>query len=231
MPKKRREGQTFLGLQVDERLASELDIMRRFKDRSQFLREAIAEKLERLGRTIPEEWIHPPQPGARLAEKPSTPTVPRKRRSNLDETSFLNGALLPLACRLSAGGRNAYRAAEPPVSHDESFSKEGLFKADAAKLKDTELVAHPDVPLIADHNVLWCGTLQLAWNEAIKLVGEKLHFVAQPPLVDLMNREDFKRDDLDAGSYVALADLNAITSRTRFAQHWRKHLVARLRPN
>lgn len=96
--------------------------------------------------------------------------------------------------------------AEPPVSHDESFNKEGLFKANAAELKDTQLVAHPDTPLVADHNVLWCGTLQLAWNEAIQLVGEKFHFVAQPPLVDLMNREDFTRSDLDTGSYVAVAD-------------------------
>lgn len=92
------------------------------------------------------------------------------------------------------------------VSHDDSFDKKGLFKADVSKLKDTRLVAHPEVPLAANQNVLWCATLQLAWNEAIDLVGEKLHFVNQPPLVDALNQEDFTKDDLDPASYVAIAD-------------------------
>jgi len=94
----------------------------------------------------------------------------------------------------------------PPVSHDDSFSKEGLFKADVASLTDTQLIAQPDVPLDPAKNVLWCGTLQLAWNKAIDLVGEKLHFANQPPIVDLLNRQDFTGADLDPGSYVALAD-------------------------
>jgi hypothetical protein len=97
--------------------------------------------------------------------------------------------------------------ADPPVvSHDDSFSKEGLFKADVSKLKDTQLTAHPDTPLAENKNVLWCGTLQLAWNKAIDLVGEKLKFANQPPVVDLLNREDFTDADLAPGSYVAMAD-------------------------
>ncbi|MCE0498869.1 MAG: hypothetical protein LV481_13085 [Methylacidiphilales bacterium] len=97
--------------------------------------------------------------------------------------------------------------ADPPAtSHDASFSQEGLFKADVSSLKDTELVAHPDVPLAGNKNVLWCGTLQLAWNEAVGLVGEKLHFVNQPSVVNLLNRADFTKADLDAASYVAIAD-------------------------
>jgi hypothetical protein len=100
-------------------------------------------------------------------------------------------------------------------SHADSFSKEGLLKADVAQLKDTQMIAHPDLPLRAGENALWCGTLQLAWNEAIKLVGEKLQFVrpAQENRlsmgygeVDLLNQEDFTRADLDADSYVAIAD-------------------------
>jgi hypothetical protein len=107
---------------------------------------------------------------------------------------------------LMAAALTGARAQSPPVSHADSFSKEGLFKADVSKLKDTELVAQPDVPLAADKNVLWCGTFQLAWNKAIDLVGEKLRFVNQPPIVDLLNREDFTDADLATGSYVALAD-------------------------
>jgi hypothetical protein len=103
----------------------------------------------------------------------------------------------------------------PVVSHADSFSKAGLFKADVSKLKDTQLVVHPDAPLHKDQNVLWCGTLQLAWNKAIDLVGEKLHFVGQGDEdlptqaereVDLLNQMDFTDKDLDAASYVAVAD-------------------------
>jgi hypothetical protein len=91
-------------------------------------------------------------------------------------------------------------------SHADSFSKEGLLKADVAQLKDTQLVAHPDAPLDPATNVLWCGTMQLAWNEAIGMVGEKLRFANEPPLVGLLNQEDFTRADLDPASYVAMAD-------------------------
>jgi hypothetical protein len=108
---------------------------------------------------------------------------------------------------LAAAWMTASAWADPPVaSHDDSFSKEGLFKADVSKLKDTQLAAHPDTPLAENKNVLWCDTLQLAWNEAIGLVGEKLKFANQPPVVDLLNREDFTDADLAAGSYVAMAD-------------------------
>jgi hypothetical protein len=110
-------------------------------------------------------------------------------------------------------------------SHDDSFSKEGLFKADVTGSKDIQLVAHPDVPITPETNVLWCGTLQLAWNEAIGLVGEKLHFIQTtqnvdvPTVADLLNREDFKRGDLDPGSYVAVADFerNQVEARIRAA--------------
>ena len=92
------------------------------------------------------------------------------------------------------------------TSHADSFSKEGLLKANVAQLKDTEILAQPDVPLDPAKNVLWCGTFQLAWNKAIDLVGEKLRFENQPPMVDLLNREDFTGADLDPASYVAIAD-------------------------
>jgi len=108
---------------------------------------------------------------------------------------------------LAASGMFCGAMAEPPpASHADSFSEEGLLKADVSQLKDTQLVAHPDTPLDPTQNVLWCGTLQLAWNEAIGLVGEKLRFANEPPLVGLLNQEDFTRADLDPASYVAIAD-------------------------
>jgi hypothetical protein len=112
-----------------------------------------------------------------------------------------------LAALLAVGACLALRADSPaPGSHAAAFSDDGLVKADVSTLKDTQLVAHPDVPIPANTNVIWCGTLQLAWNEAIRLVGEKLQFVTQPPVVDLLNREDFSRKDLNPDCYVAVAD-------------------------
>jgi len=116
-------------------------------------------------------------------------------------------------------------------SHDDSFSRQGLFKADVSTLKDTQLVAHPDVPLAADENVLWCGTLQLAWNKAVGLVGEKLHFTRQPRMADLLNREDFTDADLDPSSCVALADFERNRVEDEFAPRWRKPSTARPRPS
>jgi hypothetical protein len=97
-------------------------------------------------------------------------------------------------------------AESPVTSHADSFSKEGLFKADVSSLKDTQLIAHPDAPLETDKNVLWCGTMQLAWNKTIDLIGEKPRFSIPSHLVDLLNQEDFTTADLDIGSYVAIAD-------------------------
>jgi hypothetical protein len=113
-----------------------------------------------------------------------------------------------LAALLAAGLWLNLRSDAPPApgSHDAAFTKDGLIKADVSQLRDTQIVANPDAQLNPANNVIWCGTLQLAWNEAIGLIGEKPRFFHQPPLVDLLNREDFTRRDLDPGSYVAIAD-------------------------
>ena len=63
MANQRKPGQTFIGLQADENLAAALDQARKFKDRSLFIREAIAEKLKQMGIDVPEEWIYPPPAG------------------------------------------------------------------------------------------------------------------------------------------------------------------------
>jgi hypothetical protein len=114
---------------------------------------------------------------------------------------------LPLLLALSfLAAAPCLPADPPPPSHADAFTKDGLIKADVAQLKDTQILLHPDTPIPPDTNLLWCGTFQLAWNEAIKLVGEKLQFENQPPIVGLLNRQDFTANDLDPASYVALAD-------------------------
>ena len=60
MPGKRSEGQTLIAAALDEELLVLMDSMRAGKSRSQYLREAIAEKLEAAGHTIPVEWVISP---------------------------------------------------------------------------------------------------------------------------------------------------------------------------
>ena len=73
------------------------------------------------------------------------------------------------------------------------------------QFKDTEIVAHPDIPLDPNKNVIWCGTMPLAWNEAITVLKGPLHFTPSIPLAEMLNNSGFSTDDLDADSYVVKA--------------------------
>lgn len=68
----------FIGVQVDAELAAEMDRARRRKDRSQFIREAIAEKLDGMGVRVREELIYPP-PRAKVISAVSYSKKPRKK--------------------------------------------------------------------------------------------------------------------------------------------------------
>lgn len=68
MPNKRRPNLTFIGCQVDRQLVLDLDRARKWTDRSQYIREAIAEKLNRDGIHVPEELIHPPPRGTTIMQ-------------------------------------------------------------------------------------------------------------------------------------------------------------------
>lgn len=60
MPGKRRAGQVFIGLQADAELIRDLDRARGRTDRSQFIREAIADKLKKMGIAVPDDLVYPP---------------------------------------------------------------------------------------------------------------------------------------------------------------------------
>jgi len=90
------------------------------------------------------------------------------------------------------------------LSHDDAFLGEKPPTISAANLKATTIAATPNVAL-GHRNVLWCGTFQLAWNEACALIGGDLHFAPDSPLVADLNKKAFTTNDLDAASYVALA--------------------------
>lgn len=54
-------------------------------------------------------------------------------------------------------------------------------------------------------NVLWCATLQLAWNELCALAGGPIIMEDEAPLVALLNQQIASNTGLDADSYIAVA--------------------------
>ena len=90
-------------------------------------------------------------------------------------------------------------------THDDAFTEEGLLEADAFDLKHTVVSPHLESPLPSGASVLWCGSFQLAWNEACSLIGENLRFIDEPAMVATLNKKSFTKRDLDAASYVAVA--------------------------
>ena len=90
-------------------------------------------------------------------------------------------------------------------THDDLFTAEDLLVAQADQLQATVIFPHIEIPLEPGKNVLWCGSFQLAWNEACSLLGEALHFSDDPPMVKSLNKQLFTGDSLDHDSFVALA--------------------------
>ena len=74
-------------------------------------------------------------------------------------------------------------------NHDDVFTDEGLLEADAADLKQTIVTPHLETPIASGESVLWCGTFQLAWNEACAIVGEDLHFAGEHAMVAILNKK------------------------------------------
>jgi len=76
---------------------------------------------------------------------------------------------------------------------------------DAASLTRTIVSPHLEQTIVKGNNVLWCGTFQLAWNEACQLTGGDLRFTSTNPLVTVLNQHSFTKESLDDASYVAMA--------------------------
>ena len=83
--------------------------------------------------------------------------------------------------------------------------REKLPGTSATDLKRTIVTPHLETEIAPGKNVLWCGTFQLAWNEACQLTGGDLQFNQDSPLVTVLNKHSFTKDSLDEGSYVAMA--------------------------
>lgn len=79
------------------------------------------------------------------------------------------------------------------------------LKANANALARTVITPTLDAPLSGGTNVIWCGTMQLAWNEFLALAGEAVRMENQDPAVDSLNRATLAKSDLDPDTYVVAA--------------------------
>ena len=92
-----------------------------------------------------------------------------------------------------------------PTRWSRIFARERLPGTDALKLQKTIVSPHVEIPLAPGTNVLWCGTFQLAWNEACRIVGGEIRLDRTDPVSTLLNTHWFTKDSLDETSYVAKA--------------------------
>jgi hypothetical protein len=92
-----------------------------------------------------------------------------------------------------------------PRNWNAASSPEKVLAVDSEKPKGTYITPHLDARLGGGSNVLWCGTLQLAWNEACDLVGGELRFDQNHSIVAALNQHSFTKESIDEQSYVALA--------------------------
>jgi hypothetical protein len=85
VPNQRAEGQKLLPIAVDEKFLQELDAglaQAGYRNRSQFVRDAIIEKLTRAGIALPKELALPPPRTGKNAE--TKPHYPRHRPSRFE---------------------------------------------------------------------------------------------------------------------------------------------------
>jgi len=113
------------------------------------------------------------------------------------KTKLMFGAIIGMLFVISIGCRRSENSTEE--------NKSSIARIQASDLKQTVVAATLDAPIVPGTNVIWCGTFQLAWNEACNLIGQDIHFANEPPVVAELNKKAFTSNDLDSASYVALA--------------------------
>lgn len=86
----------------------------------------------------------------------------------------------------------------------DALNREPIVFEDAdANLKQTIVTAYLQRSHRDGESLLWCATMQLAWNEYCDFLGGPIRIVNDPPVVNFMNKRLVSKDDLDDASYVA----------------------------
>ena len=80
------------------------------------------------------------------------------------------------------------------------------FVGDSQALKQTVVVPTLEAPLPQDKNVIWCASLQLAWDRLKEdAVGEPVKIKGAEELVDKLNSGEFPANVIEKESYYAAA--------------------------
>jgi hypothetical protein len=78
-------------------------------------------------------------------------------------------------------------------------------------VKDTKVTSHLNEKISKGENLIYCSTMQLAWNELCNFFKGDVCFpgnksVATTLTTQELNKHSFKKTDLDSSSYIAMAD-------------------------
>lgn len=121
-----------------------------------------------------------------------------------------------IATLVAVAGLVAACAGDNPPSHDQIAGKPDLTIDDAdSQLKHSKVVAQFQAPITPGENLLWCSTMQLAWNELTSLMtgGEGSLNLTQPagPLAPELLNARGSASDLSRECYVACAGMGPAT--------------------
>jgi hypothetical protein len=92
-----------------------------------------------------------------------------------------------------------------PSNWHQFFRREKLPGTDVGTLMQTVVSPHLEAEIAKGTNLLWCGTFQLAWNEACRLTGGDLQFESNIPMISALNKHSFTKESLDESSYIAMS--------------------------
>lgn len=112
MPNKRGKNQTLLAFSLDVGLLESIDVNRGPKSRSQFIREAIFEKLVAMGSSVDPSIVHPPD----RVRKQSRRSMVVKARGDI------HSVIQHVTFKSGAAGRDASGARSVPSKQSKSGS-------------------------------------------------------------------------------------------------------------
>jgi hypothetical protein len=92
-----------------------------------------------------------------------------------------------------------------PNNWHQMFRREKFLETDASSLKHTIVSPYLESDIVKGTNLLWCGTFQLAWNEACRVTGGDLQFERDHRMISALNKHSFTREFLDESSYVVMS--------------------------
>ena len=81
-----------------------------------------------------------------------------------------------------------------------------VFEGDSENLRQSVIVPTLDTRMPKGKNVIWCGTIQLAWNRLEKdVLHEPPQIQGAAAVASRLNQAQLREDDLPLGSYLATA--------------------------